>query len=194
MFVHVRTSFTGDAAAGQTMIQPLRALGPFLDTVHEMPYSQIDSVHMDPTEPSPAWVRSILANPLDETAAEKIATFVGDGSGLPPGAIEIRHLGGQLTREPVPIAVGHRSAAMFVFYGIHSPDFAPAKSAGDRFFSEMSPYDTGGIFINFLGYNETNAAGTAKAYDSGEYRRLQRVKKRVDPSNRLRVNYNIPPA
>ncbi len=52
--VHLRIAYTGTAADGERMIAPLRAAAPaVLDTVRDMPYSEVASIHNEPTDPVP---------------------------------------------------------------------------------------------------------------------------------------------
>ena len=52
--IHVRIAYTGSAGEGEKLVAPLRSLGArVLDTVAEMPYAAVPSIHMDPPEPIP---------------------------------------------------------------------------------------------------------------------------------------------
>ena len=59
--VSVRIAYNGTAEDGERMIAPLRAVAPaVLDTVADMPYTDVASIHNEPTEPLPYYERSIM--------------------------------------------------------------------------------------------------------------------------------------
>ncbi|WP_317891379.1 FAD-binding oxidoreductase [Saccharopolyspora pogona] len=48
--VHVRIAYAGDPAAGEELVEPLRAVGPrLIDSVREMPYREVGSICNDPS-------------------------------------------------------------------------------------------------------------------------------------------------
>ena len=49
------TSLLGEAAT-DALLQPLRELGPAMDTFATIPVERLSSLHMDPEQPVPAWV------------------------------------------------------------------------------------------------------------------------------------------
>jgi hypothetical protein len=198
LLVHLRIGYTGSPAEGARLIAPLRALGPIDDTVQEIPYTQIGTIHADPDAPTPAYVRAALMRPVDDAIADRIMAAVGTGAGLPPGAVEIRHMGGALSRSPSSpnaIGAGVRGSAYHFFSGILvGPDrFGEVQSLHGKLFDAIAPWNNGRIFPNFLGYNDTSPDKVRAAYDSTDYLKLRGIKRAVDPDNRLRVNFNIPP-
>jgi hypothetical protein len=54
----------------------------------------------------------------------------------------------------------------------------------------VSPFATGGGYVNFLTADE--APRVASAY-GGNFERLRELKQRFDPHNLFRMNHNIPP-
>src|SRR4051794_30765984 len=52
--VSLRIAYTGTAHDGEQMIAPLRAVAaPILDTVADMPYTDVAAIHNEPTDPLP---------------------------------------------------------------------------------------------------------------------------------------------
>ena len=47
-------AYVGDEAAGAALLQPLRDLGPEMDTFAMMPPVGLSRIHMDPEGPTPA--------------------------------------------------------------------------------------------------------------------------------------------
>ena len=66
--IHVRVAYTGWPANGERLLRPLRALGPIIDTVADIPYTSIGEIHNDPTEPMPVLDRGTLLRELDDEA------------------------------------------------------------------------------------------------------------------------------
>ena len=52
-FVKVEAAYLGDASTGAELTQPLRRLGPALDTFATIPPSALGQLHMDPGQPVP---------------------------------------------------------------------------------------------------------------------------------------------
>jgi FAD/FMN-containing dehydrogenase len=55
-------------------------------------------------------------------------------------------------------------------------------------FSRMTPFATGGVYVNFMTAEETDRV---KAAYGPAYDRLQRAKKAYDPENLFRLNQNV---
>jgi len=67
-----------------------------------------------------------------------------------------------------------------------------AKSWVKRFRQDISPYATGGVWLNFIG--DEGQARIRAAYGDENYNRLAEVKREFDPGNVFRGNQNIRPA
>jgi FAD/FMN-containing dehydrogenase len=193
--VHVRIAYTGWPAEGERLVRPLRALGPLIDTVADIPYTRIDEIHSDPTEPTPVRDRGTLLHELDDEAVERITELAGPEVELPPGLIELRHLGGALGRMPgTPNAIGHRDAAFSIVLGMVVLPGQDEKV--DRIqralIDSLRPWDTGAALPNFLGA-DTQPHQVRAAYSDADYERLRAIKAAYDPRNLFRINHNIPP-
>jgi hypothetical protein len=152
--VHLRIAYTGPAEEGETLVRPLRALGPSMDAVTEIPYTRIGDVHNDPLEPVHVRDRGTLLGPLDEAAADRVTELAGPKTQMPPGLVELRHLGGALARPPAsPSALGNRDAAFsFVSGMVTMPGEVERIDASQRdLFGGMAEWDTGGALPIFLG-------------------------------------------
>lgn len=120
--VHVRVAYTGPVAEGERLIRPLRGMRPIMDSVSEIPYTSIGDVHSDPSGPAPVRDRGVLLRGLDGGAVERIVALAGPNAELPPGQVEIRHLGGALSRVPeVSSAISHRDAPFGMNLGMFAP-------------------------------------------------------------------------
>ncbi|MGW1342516.1 FAD-binding oxidoreductase [Kribbella sp. NPDC002412] len=120
----VRFAFVGDPADGERLFQPIRAAGTaIIDGVGEMPATDIALIHNDPKEPTPAFDRGLVLKDVDPGFVAAFLDAVGPRQQLPLIAIEIRHLGGAMSRDvPEGSAVGGRSSAYsLVMIGVPDP-------------------------------------------------------------------------
>ncbi|MFI9173105.1 FAD-binding oxidoreductase [Streptomyces lincolnensis] len=190
--VHLRVAYLGSSEDGEKLLAPLRAVAPtVLDTVREMPYTDVGEIHMDPVEPIPYHERSILLRALDEAAAERLLEVAGPGADCPAFVVELRHLGGAVGRPaPVPNAVGNRDAA-FTLTTV-SPPAGPKDPAG-AVLTALRPWGTGRAYVNFL-TGPDEAGDTRRLYDPEAYERLARLKHEYDPHHLFRFTHTIVPA
>lgn len=194
--LHVRIAYTGDAASGEALVQPLRSVAPVLiDDVREMPYTAVASIHNDPTEPAPFVERSALLSALTPETLETLLDLAGPDADPPITLVELRHLGGAVARQPDrPSAVGFRDAAFTVFAGtVGLPELVgPAHEFLDRLVDRLAPWRVGGPYVSFLSGTDLSTVETA--YEPADYQRLRSIKAAYDPTNLFRINHNIPPA
>jgi hypothetical protein len=98
----------------------------------------------------------------------------------PANAVEVRHWGGAIAR-PGPDAgpAGHRDVPYSIT--VDGPPEAAAR---------LTPYATGGSFLNFLG----DPQRTEDAYTPANWERLRGLKLVYDPDNLFGLTHNIAPA
>ena len=195
--VHVRVAYTGSAADGERLLWPLRAMGPVMDSVSDIPYTSIADVHNDPTGPAPVRDRGTLLRDLDDGTVERLAELAGPEAELPPGQVELRCLGGALGRAPETTnAISHRGAAFGLNLGMFAPVGREERVDGiqQTLIDGLLPWGTGATLPNYLGSGATQPYRVRTAYSDADYERLTAVKMTHDPRNLFRVNHNIPPA
>jgi hypothetical protein len=195
--VHVRVAYTGRSEDAERLIEPLRAMKPVMDSITDIPYARIGEVHNDPGGPAPVRDRGILLRELEGGALERIAALAGPGADLPPGQVEIRHLGGALSRPPETLnAISHRDAAFGLNLGILTPPGHDERvdSIQQALIDDLRPWSTGATLPNFLGSGATDPRRVRTAYSDADYERLAAIKATYDPQNLFRINHNIPPA
>ncbi|RLK54983.1 FAD-binding oxidoreductase [Actinokineospora cianjurensis] len=195
---HIRVFYFGSAEDGERLVTPLRAIGTrLIDTLADLPYTEIGTINNDPTEPGPYYERSTLLRSLDDAALDTLIDLIGPDANSPLLAVEVRQLGGAFTREPAtPNAISFRDAAFSLFLAsVPTPDkVTEAVDYQTTVLSTMSPWTTGGPYLCFIGSHETDEATVRAAYEPAVYQRLREVKRQYDPTNLFRVNHNIPPA
>jgi hypothetical protein len=194
--VHLRIAYNGTAADGERMIAPLRAAAPaVLDTVRDMPYTEVPSIHSEPTDPVPYYERSITLREFPAEAQEKLIALVGPESASTLTIAELRALGGAWDREPaVPNAVPTRGLP-FVLLGVAGGPVSEEPRLMESvavLLDGMEPWAGDRRVVNNLAPEE--AFDTEAIYGPERYRCLAAVKKTYDPTNVFRINHNVSPA
>ncbi len=134
---------------------------------------------------------------LSTLSDEAIDTFLAQ-IGAMPGEFTMAYLGaggGAIARvDPAATAFPHRDAP----YGYHVlagwMDPAQDPEVTDwvaQFQQAMTPYATGGVYVNLLGTGEEDRVPAAYGEN---YERLVELKKKWDPDNVFRMNHNIHPS
>jgi len=195
--IHVRFSYSGPAQDGARLVAPMRAAAPALiDTLGEMPYSRFAEIHSDPVDPAPFLERSAMLATFTPETVDTLIELAGPDADCPLAFVELRHLGGALSRPPaIPNAVGNRDAAFaFWIVAIGTPeDGATTMKYADIVLERLAPWSTGGKYLNFMSSEDASAEKTRPAYSGVDYGRLQAIKAEYDPANTFRLNHNIPP-
>ena len=196
--VHVRIACVegGTPGLGERLVAPLRALGPFADTLGTLAYADAGSIHNDPVAPGAVESETAMLGGLDAQAVRTLLDLAGPHAPV-PHVVEIRHLEGVLAHPPAqPNAVGNRDAK-YLLSVVSRLERAPAEAvrpAHARLLEAVAPWSTGGRFLNFMNGSEAAApAQVATAYRAEDHLRLRRIKAVYDPKNTFRLNHNIPP-
>jgi FAD/FMN-containing dehydrogenase len=186
---HIRVAYLGDVASGERLVAPLRALGPLLDTLADLPYAETGSIYNDPRQPHAYAGTNLLLTGVG--ALDEVFALTGPDAPV-PCVVDLRHLGGALSRTPeVASAVGHRSAAYLlrVLSPLDGLDRREVDTAHARVFEAVKEWSTGARSLNFL-YGVPSQ--TRDAYEPATWRRLTELRTTYDPANVLRASLPIP--
>ncbi|MFB7287875.1 FAD-binding oxidoreductase [Actinacidiphila glaucinigra] len=194
--VSVRIAYSGTASDGERMVAPLRAAAPaVLDTVADMPYTKIATIHNEPAEPVPYYERSVMLKEFPSQAQDKLVDLAGPDSASTLTMVELRALGGAWDREPaVPNAVATRGLP-YVLLGVAGGPVSQEqrlKESVATLLDGMETWQGDRRMVNNLAPDE--AADAAAIYGQERYERLAAVKKTYDPANMFRINHNVAPA
>jgi hypothetical protein len=194
--VSLRIAYAGTAQDGERMIAPLRAIAPaILDTVADMPYTAVASIHNEPTEPLPYYERSIMLREFPVEAQDRLVELVGPDSATTMWIAELRALGGAWDIEPaVPNAVATRGLP-YVLLGVEVGPLSEEqrlKESIAALLDGMAPWQGDRRLVNNLAPEE--ATDAVAIYGPECYERLAGVKKTYDPTNMFRLNHNVVPA
>lgn len=184
--VHLRYAYSGPyVREGERLIAPMKDAGRvLLGFVGPIRTDEMDSIHMDPVDPLPAWEKGQLLTELPEEAVDALLAVAGPQVDIPLMMVEIRLMGGALGRPAkVPNAVPGRDAAFSIFaLGPGVPELAEVVPAvGRAVLGALGPWKAAGSLINFLG-DVSLPDEVAAAYPPGVYERLAQVKAAVDSS------------
>jgi hypothetical protein len=193
-FVGVEAFYLGAEADGSTLVAPMRALQPEIDTVATIAAAALHHVHMDPEQPVPGLGDGIL---LDELPAAGIAALVaaaGSGSGSPLVSVEVRQLGGALGRFAPGGGAVSQIDADFVLNGVGivtSPEQRAAVAAHvDLLHEALSPWKADTAFVNFA---DRHIPGD-RLFGPCTHHRLRAVKAAYDPADLFRSNHPVAPS
>jgi FAD/FMN-containing dehydrogenase len=180
-FAIVEAAYLGDAGDGAGQIQPLRRLGPELDTFAMIPASALGQLNMDPSQPMPGAGDGAFLSDFPAAAIDALVAVVGPDAETPPDSVEVRHLGGALAG-PVPDGGAQPSIeASYLLQAvgaIPAPDLAgPVRAHVKAVNDSLAPWHASYDFYNF----EETPATAAAVLPPASYRRLQKIKAAHDP-------------
>ena len=188
--IEAACQLTADEA--DTLLAPLRALGPVLDTFCRTPITDLSQLHMDPDGPMPAHGDGMLIGELSADAVAAFARVALETGSL--ASVELRQLGGALTPGRMTGGAIDGLCASFALFAVGVTPDADAMRAARADVTAvqhaMAPWSTGGAYLNFA---ERHKSGTA-LFGAEVYDRLRAVKAVYDPADVIRANHPVPPA
>lgn len=186
----LRVAYLGTPTAGERLLAPFRKLGkPIADSLRELPFCESGSIYGEPDSPHAYFGDNVLLRELDSTTLESLLEHAGPGSQC---VVDVRHLGGALSRPAQPSAVSHRFAEyqVLVLSGVADPRQLPGvRAVHDKVFAELTPA-TVGRSVNFA-YGPV--APARERFDAVTHERLRQLKAKYDPRNLFRFHSNIEP-
>lgn len=194
MAVYVVYVFAGDAAEGKEHAKAYRELGPVVDLVEDTGYADFQCSLDDPPGKYNYW----SADYHDDLSDDALDVIIESARNLPGPSSQqlIAHWGGAVSGPASAATPLLNRGASWVSHPFGLGDTPQggqeAKAWVKRFRQDISPYATGGVWLNFIG--DEGQARVRAAYGDENYNRLARVKKEFDPENTFRGNQNILPA
>ena len=188
-FSIVEAAYVGGEAQGAELLEPLRELGPVMDTFAMVPPAALAELHMDPVEPVPYASTHAMLGELTERALDEALAAVGPGAGSPV-SFEIRHAGGALSRD------GDDHGAISSFAGEY------LMSASPRCWTWRPAGDGGGhgrLATAFLARRawalpQLHRGAPRRQRDvpaGGALERMRQVRTQYDPDGLFRANHAI---
>jgi len=194
--VVIAVLYSGDMAAGEHAIAPLRAIGtPIADVVSPHSYAGFQAA-FDPLLTPGArnyWKTHDLAPMTDEALDLSI-----DAVRRLPGEqceVFLAQLGGAVrnTAEDATAYSGRNADWVLNVHARWTDERQDERCIGwaRRLFKDLAPHATGNAYVNFMTHEEGDRV--QQAYGA-HYPRLAALKRKYDPTNVLRTNQNIVPA
>lgn len=188
----------GASDAADVDFRPLREMdGKLLDLSDRVPYveAQRSFDEFFPDNRLYYW-KALFLDELSDEVIEAIVSRAEERPS-PETLVIIRHLGGAINRVgSSETAYQHRGARFMLSIdgAWNDPEESDRNIAWIRkFWEDMQPYSTGGVYLNFSGFGE-GERNLWQASHGDNYERLTEVKRIYDPSNFFRMNQNIQPA
>jgi hypothetical protein len=190
-FVAFEAAIEGHLGYRHDIVEPLRALGPELDTFTTMPPAALVEVHNDPKHPVPGMSGHRLLATVGDGAIDTLIELAGPGSGSPLLSVELRQLGGALARPQDTHGALAALAGDFSLFAVGMVTGAEAAMEIDAALSELidalSPWDAGVAYPNF-----TDASDHPRRFfDSPTLAQLRAIKASVDPDGVILANHPI---
>jgi FAD/FMN-containing dehydrogenase len=198
--VGIAVCYCGPVAEGEQLLRPLREFGPpLLDQVGPTAYRLVQTM-LDPFYPpgnQEYWKSSFLQELSDEAIETMITYCANRPSPMCHGLLEYQ-LGGAVGRVDRGSTAFTPRDAQYTFVGL-GVCTEPAEAQRciqwvREFWQAMTPFSTGGVYINYLGREADEGAERIQAaYGPEKYQRLVALKNKYDPANLFRLNQNIKP-
>jgi hypothetical protein len=184
----------GSPVDADARLAPLRSLEPVSDTLQMVPAAELCYLHGDPDHPVPGVGDGMLLDSLPDKALDEIVRLGGPEAASPLMILEIRHVGGEMSRSrPGHGAVDAIQAPYLAIAGGMAPDLraaAAVRAYVAGVLSALSPWADQQMYLNLAETpREPAMFWSPQAYD-----RLRRIKADIDPGNVIRANHSIPPA
>ena len=190
-FVVVEAIWSGDPGDGEQLLEPLRTLGPVMDTITTIPIEELSRLHMDPEGPAPGTGDGGM---LEDVDGHLIDLFVEHVVGTPILSAEIRHLGGAVARRSLQHGAVDVFEAPYIMYAVGIAPTPEAREVVDgavgRLRHMLEPWEGEHTYMNFA---ETRRKPSS-LFSSASYHRLRRIKAIVDPTDLIHSNHPIAPA
>ncbi len=187
--------YAGEPAAGAVAARPLRDYGtPIADAVRPTSFATFQRL-LDPLL-QPGLRNYWKAQNFTTFPDPAIDTLMDHLQHLPSAesSVLIINLGGAAGRvDSSATAYPHREANLVLnaLGRWKDREEDSACTAWTRaVFDSMTPYATGGVYVNFISEDESRVGA---AYGAN-YGRLSTLKRRYDPTNLFRINQNVTPA
>jgi hypothetical protein len=193
-FVVIDGAVLGDEAYAAEVLAPLRALEPEIDMFAVAPPVALSHLHMDPEQPVPGIGTHAMLEELPAEAIDALVAVAGHESGSDLLMVELRHLGGALSRVPAGAGARSRLEAAYIFFALGSP-MTPEMAATippqlATIKGSLAPWHADRVYLNFA----EEPTDVSRAFDADAFATLQAVKAQYDPNDTIHANHPVAPA
>lgn len=188
-FAVVEAIYCGDDPAEMdALLEPLRALGPAMDTFRVMTMPELAKLHMDPEHPVPG---TGDGGTLDLITDQTIDAIVAGVVGKPILNTEIRHYGGAVARPRPDHGAVSAFSAPYILFAVGVAPTPQVKAAVHgvvaSLMEALEPWLSGHTYLNFA----ESRRDPRTFWPETVHARLKRIKNAVDPQNVIRSNHPL---
>src|SRR3954447_446305 len=180
-----------DEPEAAALIEPLRALGPDIDTFATIPAAALQHLHMDPPNPVPGRGTSMLLSELSAEAVDALVDVAGAGREVPLVVIDLRHIGGAAARPHSSHGAGGTIDAEYAMFAVGMVMAPPMAAAIDAFkpalHGALASCAAERTYMNFT----ESPTGAEEMFTPADHERLRAVKRRYDAGDVIRANHPI---
>lgn len=192
-FVSVDLTYLGGGAELDTLLAPFRELPAMvLDTVGPVPLGRLGDIAAEPVDPMPTLETSGLLADLDAATLDRLLEAVGAGAETPLVVVQLRHLGGALSRQTEDEGPQGGIAEQYALFALGVPVVPELGAAIEGAFAELRGAVAGQLtdrtFFNFRGAD----SDASSCFSPTATARLRAVKRAVDPTGLFRSNRPTP--
>lgn len=184
----------GEGGVAEGEVGRLRSLGtPLVDTVQEMPFTDIYEGEEGPPQPVAISGRSLLSDGFSVEHAEQVIASLRSAT-ADMNVVQIRVLGGEVARVPADAtAFAHRDRAMIInVAAVYSePARRDEHEAWVEGLQEQVRVGPRGAYLNF--HADDSSQAMRDLYPGSTWERLVDVKTKYDQDNIFRSNHNVEP-
>jgi FAD/FMN-containing dehydrogenase len=188
--VAILAAYLGPAADAERVLAPIRGGATLLDTFRPVGPAELVRVAGDPEEPIPARGDGFMLDELPEDAVEALGALIAEDALDPLTVLEVRLLGGALSRTPAdPGALARLEGAFSVFAGGAAVDAASEAAIGERtadLRARLAPWKSARELLN----SARSGTDPASAFDAATWQRLQRVRDQFDPDRLIQSSHD----
>lgn len=170
----------GDNESAARTLAPLRALRPEIDTFDEVPATSLAHLQLDPEAPTAVYANSILLDNLPETAVEALVATAGPGSGSTLLFLELRQLGGALSRPAPRGGALNRINGSFLVLGVGldaDAGSASVRDDADRVMGALRPWAADSSYLPMADQDVDERRG----WPTSSWQRLMDIRAATDP-------------
>jgi hypothetical protein len=162
------------------VLAPLRALRPEVDTFDVCSAASVADLQLDPTAPTAVYANSVLLDDLPERAVDALVATAGQGSGSDLLFVELRQLGGALSR-PAPRAgaLDRMDGSVLVLcVGVdEGGGWAAVREDANRVTEALQPWATGSAYLLMAAAD----VDEQRAWPASSWQRLVDIRAAADP-------------
>jgi hypothetical protein len=193
-FAIVEATYIGREEDGAALLQPLRELGPAMDTFGMIPVEELRHLHMDPPEPVPGAGDGFNLVDVTPETINALVAVAGPCSGSPLVSVEMRQLGGAVAEPSTEHGAVGTIDAGFALFAVgmaldeETRHFVEARVSALK--AALRPWTADRGYFNFADSPKDGES----FFSPDAYRGLQWVKAAYDPTELFRASHPIRPA